>query len=333
MGETLNWDIENLSKFFKDKKELHLISLGQGGGIYEMTDGTYFSVKVCGDNKVLIKGLDGEYSKTSNVLSLQSLVEFLQREMFIDILKLKRKYGSFEFDGELIYAPQYYYDDDDTVTLIATKYHKVRLGFQGAVVIRNFNTTNDISEIDKEDALKTLQVYFTIFSHLGFKCYLNEETIPSDEVDVCIEIPKNYVPIEIPSILNLLAINHKSFINAKIDIDGCEVRGYTFFVKGKPHKIINKRWEELRQKHLEKYFGISEMFDEYFQSENITKEEIEKWIDKCLDFFHDDKIPKGVRMEKYNPLYDKLGELCKKHNISLGDYLRLFNKFLTIQKN
>ena len=320
-------------RFFKDKTELHLLSLGQGGGLYEMTDGIQFSVKVCEDNRVLIKSFDGEYNKTSEHDGLQALVEFLQREMYIDVLKIKRKYGSFTFYGDLLYAPQDYYDDDDTVTLIATKYHRIRMGFQGSVVLRKFEMDKDVSEMDIEDVQKALQVYFNIFSHIGFRCYLNDDTIPTKENDICVKIPAELTTDDMASFMNKVAENDKSFINDKIKVDDCVVRGYTYFINDKPFQIINEKWEKLRQKHNKKYHEASILHGKYSQEKNITKDDIEKWIDVCLDFLNDNEIPKGVRMEKYNSLYDKLGKLCWKHGILLGDYLKLVNKLLTTDKN
>ena len=315
-------------RFIDDRKELHLLTLGIGGGVTEKIDGQYFAVKVGDDNKILIKTARGEYENTSIEPSHQALVEHLQTHMFMELLKMKRKYGSFEFEGELIYAPQEYYDDDNTVTIVATKYHKVRMGNKGAVVIRKFN--GNVEEEDVEFVLKELQMYFTITADKGFKCYLIDETIPTEDIDTVIDIPTNCKVEDIPNLLDKLAESSKSLINGKIDVKGCEVEGYVFYLNGITYAIINKRWKALKEKYLEKYNEVSELYDIYKKSEQpIGFDEINRWVEKCENFLADKEIPNGVRYTKRERITNMLNELCNKNSVDVGYYLRFFNRILS----
>lgn len=313
------------SRFIDDRKELHLLTLGIGGGVTEKIDGQYFAVKVGNDNRILIKTARGEYNNISREPSHQALVEHLQTHMFMELLKMKRKYGSFEFEGELIYAPQEYYDEDNTVTIVATKYHKVRMGNKGAVVIRKFN--GNVEEEDIEFVLKELQMYFTITADKGFKCYLMDETIPTEDIDTVVDIPTNCKVEDIPNLLDKLAESSKSLINGKIDVKGCEVEGYVFYVNGIPYAIINKRWKALKEKYLEKYNEVTELYGIYKKSEQpIGYDEINRWVKKCEEFLIDKEIPKGVRYTKREIITNMLNEVCNKNSIDVGDYLRFFNR-------
>ena len=315
-------------RFIDDRKELHLLSLGIGGGITEKIDGQAFAVKVGDDNKILIKTARGEYDNISREPSHQALVGHLQTHMFMELLKMKRKYGAFEFEGELIYAPQEYYDADNTVTIVATKYHKVRMGNLGAVVIRKFK--GNVKEKDVEFVLNELQMYFTITADKGFKCYIMDEMIPTEDIDTVVDIPSNCELLDIPNLLDKLAESSKSLINGKIDVKGCEVEGYVFYVDGIPYAIINKRWKALKEKYLEKYNELAELYGIYKKSEQpIGYDEINKWVEKCEDFLTDDEIPKGVRYTKRERITNMLNELCNKNSIEVGDYLRFFNRLLS----
>jgi hypothetical protein len=249
--------------------------------------------------------------------------------MFMELLKMKRKYGAFEFEGELIYAPQEYYDDDNTVTLVATKYHKVRMGNKGAVVIRKFKG-NVEEEEDVEFILKELQMYFTITADKGFKCYLMDEMIPTEDIDTVVSIPSNCELSDIPNLLDKLAESSKSLINGKIDVKGCEVEGYVFYVNGIPYAIINKRWKALKRKYLEKYNELAELYVIYKKSEQpIGYDEINGWVKKCEDFLTDKEIPKGVRYTKGERITNMLNTLCFDNGIVVGDYLRFHNRLLS----
>ena len=315
-------------RFIDDRKELHLLSLGIGGGITEKIDGQYFAVKIGDDNRILIKTARGEYDNISREPSHQALVGHLQTHMFMELLKMKRKYGAFEFEGELIYAPQEYYDDDNTVTIVATKYHKVRMGNKGAVVIRKFN--GNVEEKDVEFVLNELQMYFTITADKGFKCYLMDEMIPTEDIDTVVDIPSNCELSDIPNLLDKLAESSKSLINGKIDVKGCEVEGYVFYVNGIPYAIINKNWKALKEKYLEKYNELAELYGIYKKSEQpIGYDEINKWMKKCEDFLKDKEIPKGVRYTKGERITNMLNNLCYANETDVGDYLRFFNRILS----
>lgn len=315
-------------RFIDNRKELHLLSLGIGGGVTEKIDGQCFAVKVGDDNRILIKTARGEYDNISREPSHQALVEHLQTHMFMELLKMKRKYGAFEFEGELIYATQEYYDTDNTVTIVATKYHKVRMGNKGAVVIRKFK--GDVKDEMVDDVLKELQVYFTITADKGFKCYLMDEMIPTEEIDTVVDVPSNSSLEDIPNLLDKLAENTKSLINGKIDVKGCEVEGYVFYVNGIPYAIINKRWKALKEKYLEKYTELAELYGICKKSEQpIGYDEINRWVKKCEDFLTDKEIPKGVRYTKGERITNMLNELCHKNSINVGDYLRFHNRLLS----
>ena len=315
-------------RFIDNRKELHLLSLGIGGEVTEKIDGQFFAVKVGDDNRILIKTTRGEYNNISREPSHQALVEHLQTHMFMELLKMKRKYGAFEFEGELIYAPQEYYDADNTVTIVATKYHKVRMGKKGAVVIRKFK--GNVEEEDIEFVLKELQMYFSITSHKGFKCYLIDETIPTEDVDTVVDIPSNCELTDIPNLLDKLAENTKSLINGKIDVKGCEVEGYVFYADGIPYAVINKRWKALKEKYLEKYNDIVESYGYLMKHETaICFDLIRSWVKKCEDFLTDKEIPKGVRYTKGERITNMLNTLCFDNGIEVGDYLRFHNRLLS----
>ena len=314
-------------RFIDDRKELHLLTLGIGGGVTEKIDGQYFAVKVADDNRILIKTARGEYDNISREPGHQAFVEHLQTYMYMELSKMKRKYGAFEFEGELIYAPQEYYDSDNTVTIVATKYHRVRMGKKGAIVIRKFE--GNVEEEDVEFFLKELQMYFTITADKGFKCYIMDEMIPTEDIDTVVDIPSNCELADIPNILDKLAESSRSLINGKIDVNGCEVEGYVFYVNGIPYAIINKRWKALKEKYLEKYNELAELYVIYKKSEQpIGFDEINRWVKKCEEFLTDKEIPKGVRYTKKERIINMLNTLCFNNEIDAGDYLRFFNRIL-----
>jgi hypothetical protein len=313
-------------RFIDDRKELHLLTLGIGGGVTEKIDGQYFAVKVGNDNRILIKTANGEYNNISRNPGHQALVEHLQTHMFIELLKMKRKYGAFEFDGDLIYAPQKYYDSDNTVTIVATKYHRVRMGINGSVVIRKFK--GNVEEEDVDNVMKELQTYFTITAHKGFKCYLNDEMIPTEDIDTVVSIPSSCELSDIPNLLDKLAESSRSRINGSMDVNGCEVEGYIFYINGIPYAIINKRWKALKEKYLEKYTELAELYGIYKKLERpIDYDDINRWVKKCEDFLTDKEIPKGVRFTKKERIMSMLPKLSQ--NIPVGDYLRFSNRLLS----
>ena len=320
-------------RFIDNRTELHLLSLGRGGGVTEKVDGQFFAVKnEFRSNKVLIKTSRGEYQDYSKEPGHQALINHLQTEMYMDMVKLKRKYGEFEFEGELIYAPQEYYDDDNTVTIVATKYHKARMGKLGSVVIRNLSAqTND--EII-EDLIKDLQLYFNLSADKGFKCYRIDEMIPTEETETVVEIPKNCELEDIPNLLDKLAENTKSLINGKIDVKGCEVEGYVFFVDGISYAVINKRWKALKEKYISEYNDIANSYvflkekGEGIWTHKAMKGFVRTWVDKCQKWLNNKEIPKGVRYTKRERILNMLQTACNINDITLEDYLKFTNKIL-----
>lgn len=320
------------ARFIDDRKELHLLSLGIGGSVTEKVDGQCFAVKMCDDNKILIKTSRGEYTNSTNEPSHQALLNHMQTEMFLHLMKLKKRYSAFEIEGELIYAPNEYYDDDNTVTLVATKYHRTRMGMLGAVVIRKFVPLSNLSELEVEDAMKALQMFFNIHSSNGFKCYLNDEMIPTEETETVVDIPSNIELEDIPNLLDKLGENTKSLLNGKIDVKGCEVEGYVFYVEGIPYAIINKRWKALKEKYTETYNTIAELYSSFVKAEGVVPfEYIDYWVNKCEKYLNDNSIPRGVRFTKRERIMNMLTKLSKL--IEMGDYLRFTNRLLnTIAK-
>jgi hypothetical protein len=180
-----------------------------------------------------------------------------------------------------------------------------------------------------DDVLKELQVYFTITADKGFKCYLIDEMIPTEDIDTVVDIPSNCELSDIPNLLDKLAESSKSLINGKIDVKGCEVEGYVFYVAGIPYAIINKRWKALKEKYLEKYNELAELYSIYKKSEQpIGCDEINRWVEKCEDFLTDKEIPKGVRYTKGERITNMLNTLCFNNEIEVGDYLRFHNRIL-----
>jgi hypothetical protein len=173
-------------------------------------------------------------------------------------------------------------------------------------------------------------MYFTITADKGFKCYLMDEMIPTEDIDTVVAIPSNCELSDIPNLLDKLAESSKSLINGKIDVNGCEVEGYVFYVNRIPYAIINKRWKALKEKYLEKYNELAELYGIYKKSEQpIGFDEINRWVEKCEDFLTDKEIPKGVRYTKRERITNMLYELCNKNSIDIGDYLRFFNRLLS----
>ena len=127
-----------------------------------------------------------------------------------------------------------------------------------------------------------------------------------------------------------MAESSRSLINGKIDVKGCEVEGYVFYVNGIPYAIINKRWKALKEKYLEKYTELAELYGIYKKSEQpIGYDEINKWVKKCEDFLSDKEIPKGVRYTNGERITNMLNTLCFDNGIEVGDYLRFHHRILS----
>jgi hypothetical protein len=199
------------------------------------------------------------------------------------------------------------------------------MGNKGAVVIRKFK--GNVEEEDVDNVMKELQMYFTITADKGFKCYLMDEMIPTEDIDTVVSIPSKCSLEDIPNLLDKLAESSRSLINGKIDVKGCEVEGYVFYVGGIPYAIINKRWKALKEKYLEKYTELAELYGIYKKSEHpIGYDEINRWVKKCEDFLTDKEIPKGVRYTKGDRITNMLNALCYANGTNVGDYLRFHNR-------
>lgn len=221
--------IDNRKDFYtslvKDKKELHLMSLGTRGGVYEMIDGDYFHVTVDNNGRIIVQ----DSNKEGNT----ALSNVLQTEMFIDILRLKKKYGSFTIFGTLVYAPPSSYDADGTVTVKVSKYHKSRMGHLGTVIIHEIYFEKETSPMDTEDCLAALKNYFNVHAYNGFRCYTIEDMAVTVDYDNVVDVPSDisYVDI-IDKLIPKLVSTHKSILNGKMDIDCC-VKGYMFVIDPK----------------------------------------------------------------------------------------------------
>lgn len=316
-------------RFIDNRTNLHLLSLGIGGGIKEKIESQNFIVQMDSNNKIYIcDNKSGVLKENSTYEGYQSLLNHMKTDMFMNLLKIKRRHGSFRIEGELIYAPSEFYDDDNTVTLEATKYHRVRMGYIGTVILTNFISGYAQTDQQKEDMLKEIQVYFNINSHRGFKSYLSDELIPDEDTDTIVDIPENCDVKSIPRIIEKLAENTKSNINGKMEVKGCEVKGYTFYANGIPYFIENKRWRALNEKYLEKYTELAELYGIYRKSEQpIGYDEINRWVKKCEDFLNDTTVPRGVRFTKKERIMRMLPKLSQ--NIPVGDYLRFSNRLLS----
>ena len=133
---------EILREWVGDKKELHLLSLGQIGTLTEMIDGAKCLYIVMGeDNKIEINPAFYNLYKYDYHRNIENLV---RSELFEHFLKIKKKYGAFTIWGNLLYTKQEWFDDDGTITLTASKYHKVLLGKYGAFFI-------DFIRFDREE--------------------------------------------------------------------------------------------------------------------------------------------------------------------------------------
>jgi hypothetical protein len=226
------------------------------------------------------------------------------------MLKLKKKYGTFSIIGRLLYAPTEWIDKDGTVTLGATKYHKVMLGMKGLVIIDTMNFDNDIDDITKEDILNEVKLSFNIDKKNGFTCILREDTIPTEFHDTIVTVDKEFPIYSVRE----LAINDKSVINGKIEIPQCQVKGYVVTTKdGETIEIENEKWD---RQHTENTIDLIDADNHYFllklrkRYEEITSEEIDEVITMYKKFLDNDDLPKGVRYSKVEGIEKKLMELC-----------------------
>lgn len=297
----------------KDKKELHLMSLGTRGGVYELIDGDYFKINVNDLGCISINDI----KLNRNIV----LLNFLQEEMFNEILKLKKKYGGFNFSGQFIYAPPSYYDEDGTVTIHATKYHKSRMGYLGTVFIYDINFTKEITPIDAEDCLNCLKTYFNIYAYKGFKCYIKEDLAVTIDYDNVIDIPSDTTIEDVTTkLIPQLIKTRKSILNGKLDID-CHVKGYTFTIDlqhSHEQSYFNNDWEELRKNYS---FQSDVIFNE-LRNNSISNED--EWLSLIKNFWENPSIPKGV---KENFKDNLIAELTK---VDLSEFMKTVTKVLLI---
>ena len=323
------WRTEFIPKWVDGRKTLNLLSLGIGGSVTEKIDGQFFAVKMEENNKILIRTNRTEFDYVSSEDGHNALLEVLKTDMFLNMMKFKKMYGSFEFEGEIIYAPQDWYDEDGTITLVATKYHRSRMGLLGCIVIRSIKTTKQMSDIEVEDALLSLRLFFNINSHVGFKCYLNEEFTPTEDNNTVVDIPKDYKIEELPEFFNKLAENSKSMLNGRLDVSGCEVEGYVFYSNLKQYAIINKKWRELKETYL---FDYNRAIDFFNNCDKTDNQSLYNWIvDYCNKFLENKNVPKGVRNIRKRRFEYLLSKACSSNSVDVGDYIKMYGKLSVVK--
>lgn len=308
---------ENIIKeWVGDKREVHLLSLGQLGNIYETIDGTTnFTASMRNDNKVKVFPDENSH---------EILQEYLRTEMFEKMFRIKKKHGAFTIVGKLLYAPHEWVDEDGTVTINATKYHKIFLGKNGLIIIEDIAFENEIDEIIKEDILGELKLFFNINKTKGFTCVIKEELIPNDFNDTFTTIQENDI---IGSISNL-AKNDKSVINNKLIVPNCFVKGYTIETKNNQTiHIENSEWVKVRDEIMHDYI-IAE--DTYFslhllkRSRTLTEDELNDVVEKYKTFLNNNSLPKGVRLSKKETIEKRLMSLCDDFS-----YIKFYNKLIS----
>lgn len=310
------------TSLIKDKKELHLMSLGVRGGVYEMVDGDYFHAEIDRQGRVIVQ----EIHKDGN----GALSSFLQTEMYTDILKIKRKYGAFSIFGTLVYAPPTYYDGDDTVTLKVSKYHKSRMGHLGTIIINKIEFEKETSPMDEEDCLAALKNYFNVHSYKGFRCYLKEDMAVTLEYDNVVEIPQDTSILDISyKLLPQLVSTHKSILNGKIDIDCC-VKGYSFIIdskSGTEQSFFNGEWVKRSNQYHEKLDQIISPLIPILKSDSFWKNEL---FTSMLSELNNIDVPKGVRETYAQHIID---EITMRSSIEMGNYIRMVDKIMSSTGN
>lgn len=320
---------EILREWVGDKKELHLISLGQLGTLTEIIDSNHMlQIKMTDDNKITINpnALNKESLKRKAYRQIENLVHC---ELFEHFLKIKKKYGTFSIYGSLLFVEDDWFDEDNTVTINATKYHKVMLGKHGAVFINSITFDKEIDEVDKDDILQRLKLIFTINKHIGFTCFLEEDLIPTKEHDVCANVDED----DFMNSITKLARGKKSVVNGKIDVKDCIVKGYRSCKENLPSSVIsyqNDLWEEKVAQNTKKWIGVINYFHKLVQESNLrdlTEDDLEQFVQKCRDFLHDDTLPRGVRKHRVEIADEMLMKLSK--TVKDMIYLKYYNKLIT----
>ena len=322
---------ELLREWVGDKKELHLLSLGQIGTLTERIDGAKCLHIVMGeDNKIKINPVFYNLYKYDYHRNIENLVRC---ELFEHFLKIKKKYGAFTICGNLLYTKQEWFDDDGTITLTATKYHKALLGKYGAFFIDFIRFDREergekIDEIEKDDILQKIKLIFNIHKQIGVSCFLKEDLIPNKEHDVCCDFEEDNL---IKSI-SKLAINNKSILNGKIDVKDCIVMGYEIKNEKKSItiSILNNEWIDKEEENTKKWGEVANLYNELKTEmgfRELKEDDIEQFVQKCRDFLYDDTLPRGVRMSRFEYIDRNLMELS--NYVKEMIYLKYYNKLIT----
>lgn len=322
---------EILREWVGDKKELHLLSLGQLGTLTERIDGTKYLYIVMGeDNKIEINPAFYNLYKYDYHRNIENLVRC---ELFEHFLKIKKKYGAFTICGNLLYTKQEWFDDDGTITLTASKYHKVLLGKYGAFFIDFIRFDREergekIDEIEKDDILQKIKLIFNIHKQIGVSCFLKEDLIPNKEHDVCCDFDEDNL---IKSI-SKLAINNKSILNGKIDVKDCIVMGYEIKNEKKSItiSILNNEWIDKEEENTKKWGEVANLYNKLKTEmgfRELKEDDIEQFVQKCRDFLYDDTLPRGVRMSRFEYIDRNLMELS--NYVKEMIYLKYYNKLIT----
>lgn len=325
---------EILREWVGDKKELHLLSLGQLGNLSEIIDGeTFITVRMGNDNKIEVNP-DNYFAETMKNRKKFTVIEnFLRGEMFEHLFKIRKKYGSFTIFGGILYVEQDWFDEDNTVTLNATKYSKVKMGKCGIFFIDDIIFDNYVlskmNEVEKDDILQRIKLIFNINKHLGFSCFLKEDLIPTEEHDVCV----NFDIDEPMFSITKLARNSKSILNGKIDVKGCLVNGYVVSKKSISSIIhfYNDEWEKKVMENTQDWREVVNYFHKLEHEHglrNLTDNDIELFVQKCKEFLYDETLPRGVRKSRFEIADEMLMKLCKK--IEDFSYIKHYNDLIRL---
>lgn len=322
---------EILREWVGDKKELHLLSLGQLGTLTERIDGTkYLYIVMSEDNKIEINYTLYDVYKPDSHRIIENLVHC---ELFEHFLKIKKKYGAFTICGNLLYTKQEWFDDDGTITLTASKYHNVLLGKYGAFFIDFIRFDREergekIDEIEKDDILQKIKLIFNIHKQIGVSCFLKEDLIPNKEHDVCCDFDEDNL---IKSI-SKLAINNKSILNGKIDVKDCIVMGYEIKNQKKSINIsiLNNEWIDKMEENTKKWEEVAKLYNKLKTEmgfRDLTEDDLEQFVQKCRDFLYDNTLPRGVRMSRFEFININLMELS--NYVKEMIYLKYYDKLIT----
>lgn len=319
-----------LKDWLSNRKEIHLINLGQLGSIKETIDGGY-TMKIDVDEKGKVRVAHrGFYDAMSVPMCFSILENFLKTDMYKYIRKIFRTHGAFTILGSILYLEQDWFDEDNTVTFLGTKYHKVMFGLNGMIILDEISFRRFSDEVIEDEILQNLKLSFNINKYKGFSCITSEELIPTENENVSIKVDKNFTIEKIRA----LAINTKSKLNGQIDIKGCHVRGYTIITKQNDFILIdNPHWEDVANLNSRKWKQIVEHYYQLLDKDNVvglSKSDVELFVKKCNDFFFDETVPNGVRKMRLEKAESFLTKLCNRANeIKDFNYLKYYNDMIT----